>query len=68
MIKMSKNCSISADAVFKSIKNPNDIITLQIKSEETTDIDAMISWFIKTQETHSESLKDITLNQKVFSQ
>ena len=57
-IKMSKNCDISADAVFRSIRNSNDIITLQIKSENTTDIDEIFSQLIKLHETHSESLKD----------
>ena len=56
LIKMSKNCNISADAVFR---NPNDIITLQIKSENSTDIDEIFSQLIKKHETHSESLKDI---------
>ena len=32
LIKISKSCNISGNAVFKSIKNSNDIITLQIKS------------------------------------
>ena len=50
--KMSKNCDISADAVFRSIRNPNDIITLQIKSENTTDIDEIFSQLIKLHETH----------------
>ena len=60
MIKI-KNCkvNISVNAVFRSIRNPNDIITLQIKSENTTDIDEIFDQSIKKHETHSESLKYI---------
>ena len=43
LIKISKNCNISVNAVFKSIKNSIDIITLQIKSKNTTDIDETFS-------------------------
>ena len=31
LIKISKNCNISVDAVFKSIKNSNDIILYKLK-------------------------------------
>ena len=56
---MSKNCNINVNAVFISIRNPNEIITLQIKSENTTDINEIFDQLIKKHETHSESLKDI---------
>ena len=59
LIRMSKNCNISADTVFRSIRNSNDLTTLQIKSENTTNIDEMFDQLIKKHETHSKSLKDI---------
>ena len=59
MIKISKNCNVSVNAVFRSIRNSNDIITLQIKCKDTTNIDEIFSKLIKIHETYSESLKDI---------
>ena len=65
-----KNCevNISADAVYRSIRNSNDIITLQIKIEITTDINEIFSQLIKKHEKHYESLKDINFKPKVSSQ
>ena len=58
---MSKNCNISADPVFRSIRNPNDIITLQIKSKDTTDIDEIFDHLIKKHHDLTESLKNVDL-------
>ena len=61
LIKMSKNCDISVNVVFRSIRNPNDIITLQIKSEKTTDIDEIFDQLIKKHHDLTESLKNVDL-------
>ena len=61
LIKMSKNCNISVNAVFRSIRNPNDIINLQIKSEKTTDIDEIFDQLIKKHHDLTESLKNVDL-------
>ena len=57
---MSKNCNISVDAIFRSIRNPNDIITLQIKRKDTTDIDEIFDQLIKKHDL-TESLKNVDL-------
>ena len=62
LIKMIKNCNISVDAVFRSIRNPNDIITLQIKSKDTTDIDEIFDQLIKKHDL-TESLKNVDLTE-----
>ena len=58
-----KNCevNISADAVFRSIRNSKDKRTLQIKSKNTSDIDEIFDQLIKKYHELIESLKIVDL-------
>ena len=63
MIKIIKHfeTSLFVNAVFKSIRSPNDKRTVHIKNKDTTDIDKIFNELIKEHRDLTESLRNFDL-------